>query len=186
MHFIDKTLVTLIGRELQRQAKAQQMILRVFVSALLIAAFFATSTFAESNRAVAVVLQLYRDFAWTSVIDEPKARITFIDQPSSVLGRYLSPQLITLLKKDRECAARTREICKLEFDPIWASQDPSAAEMKIVAGALPNTVDVRYVHPGSRKVIRMRYRVLKLGTTWRIDDIEYSNGTSLRAILSQP
>jgi hypothetical protein len=162
------------------------MTLRVFLSALLFVTFLSTSTFAEPNRAVAVVLQMYRDFAWTATIDEPMAKSGFADQPRRVLSRYLSPQLVTLLMKDRKCAARTREICKLEFDPIWASQDPSATEMKIVPGALPNSVDVSYVHPGSRKFTRMRYRVIKLGAIWRIDDIEYSNGTSLHAILSQP
>lgn len=100
-----------------------------FILVLLFA--FAQAEPRQSSGAVATVVHLYREFAWTAVIAEPEDNGAFGDRPRAVLGKYFSPGLIELLKKDRLCTSRTKEICGLDFDPIWASQDPAATEMKI-------------------------------------------------------
>ena len=39
------------------------------------------------------------------------------------LGRYFTPELTALFLKDAECRERTKEICNLDFDPVFAAQD---------------------------------------------------------------
>ena len=113
---------------------------------------FASSTYgapAEKVEMVGVVAQLYRDFAWEAVIDDPEWKgHSLLDQSRQTLERYFDQNVARLIFSDRECAAKTQEICKLDFSPIWASQDPGATEMKIVAGAAPDIVTVRFRYPG--------------------------------------
>lgn len=132
------------------------------------------------------VVRLYRDFAWTAMIEEPPGGDVFLEQPDTALRRYLSPELAALLRRDRDCAARTQEVCRLDFDPLWDSQDPAATALRIVAGDTPEIVRVSYAYPGSNERVELRYSVVLVGGQWRIDDIHYANGSSLRKILEQP
>jgi hypothetical protein len=135
--------------------------------------------------AVQVVAQLYRDFAWEAIIDEPEwVGHDLLDQPRSVLEGYFDHNLATLILKDRQCATQTHEICRLDFSPIWASQDPGASETKIIAGATPDIVSVKFRYPGDGSKIEMSYRLIKTNVGWRIADIRYSSGSTLLSILT--
>jgi len=139
--------------------------------------------FAAPGVALDPVVRLYRDFAWEAVIDTPIDGPGFLSQSDAVWSRYFSPQLVRLLRTDRQCVLRTRETCKLDFSPIWASQDPCAARLKVVLGDTPTTVDVSFDYPGNGQRIGMKFLLVRSGAGWLIDDIQYANGQQLRKIL---
>lgn len=133
---------------------------------------------------VAIVARLYRDFAWEVVVAEPRAdEPGFIDQPARVLSKYLAPQLVRLLLADRACAAKREEICNLDFDPIWASQDPAATELKVRPGNKAGTVKVTFLYPGTAKPMDLLFELTQTPSGPRIRDVHYSDGRSLVTIL---
>lgn len=135
--------------------------------------------------AVQVVAQLYRDFAWEAVVDQPEWRgHELLNQSRTVLARYFDSSLVALIRKDRHCAATTREICNLDFAPIWASQDPGASELKAIAGPTPEIVIVSFRYPGNGSRMELKYQLVKTHAGWRIADIRYDNNSSLVSILS--
>lgn len=140
---------------------------------------------ADGGRAdVSVVRSLYDDFAGETVLGDPETQKQLLDQPRAVLARYFTPELTSLVRQDRECAARTKDICKLDFMPIWASQDPSGATVRIAGESTLGevAVEVRYPNGEKRKLI-YRLRMMPIG--WRIADIIYADtGESLSRILS--
>ena len=81
---------------------------------------------------VRVVASLYRDFAWEVLSVGPLGgEPGFIDQPRSVLERYLAPSLVAAIIKDRACVERTGEVCELNFMPLWNSQDASPSDLRV-------------------------------------------------------
>lgn len=159
-------------------------LLRNLVSLLFV--LFAIGARADTGSgAVQVVVQLYRDFAWEAVVEQPRwLGHELLNQPRKVLARYFDWNLVALIRKDRQCVAKTREVCKLDFSPIWASQDPGASELKVTAGPAPDLVAVSLRHPGSGERLELKYRLVKTQTGWRIADIRYGNDSSLVSILS--
>lgn len=141
----------------------------------------------ESDEQVAIVGSLYKTFAWQvlsssfNVFGKPLAQ-----QASSVLRRYFDQELASLLVKDGHCAAKTGEICNLDFDPIFASQDPAAVDLTI--RPMPkDIVAVEFTYPSSGEKVRLEYRMARRENGWRIDDIHYSgmsNG-SLKQLLKR-
>lgn len=134
---------------------------------------------------VSVVRSLYEDFASEAVLDDLETQRQLLDQPEAVLARYFTPELTSLIRHDRECAARTKEICRLDFMPIWASQDPSGATVRITDGATLGEVvaEVRYPNGEKKKLIYQLKKKVQAG--WMIADIFYAdNGESLSKILS--
>jgi len=132
--------------------------------------------------AEAVVARLYKDFGWEAKAGQ-SARPGLIDQPRPVLSRYFDDSLTTLILKDRECAERTHEICRLDFSPIWDSQDPAAERLNVFGTKEPAVVKVTFRDPGSGLVTEMSYRMTKTPEGWRIHDISYRSHASLLTIL---
>ncbi|MGZ3237835.1 MAG: DUF3828 domain-containing protein [Burkholderiaceae bacterium] len=152
----------------------------IFFSAVINAAPSDTSS-------VQVVAQLYRDFAWEAVIEEPNwDGHTLVELSRASLEKYFDPKLSSLLIKDSECGQRIHEICKLDFSPIWSSQDPvGASGLKVKRTDDPSVVDVYFSYP-SREVIKLTYQLKKTPRGWRISDIRNDSPAdkfSLLAIL---
>jgi hypothetical protein len=158
-------------------------------TAALVTVSAATACFAQVRGAatgpeVELLASLYRSYAWEVVIDEPlPGTATLLEQPASELGRFFTPQLVALLRKDRECAARTREICRLDFSPIWAAQDPRATELRVYRTQEPNKVRVQFKTAPQGNVSVLIYKLAQTAAGLRIDDIEYESGTSLSRLL---
>jgi hypothetical protein len=134
--------------------------------------------------AQAVVAQLYRDFAWEAVVDKPEwPGHSLLEQPRQVLARYFDENLAALILKDRSCVAKTHEICRLDFSPIWASQDPGASELKVSPTKDPGVVAVKFRYPGNGEIIELSYRMSKTRIGWRVHDILYGSGSSLLSVL---
>jgi hypothetical protein len=151
---------------------------------LLLAAAASAMGAATLDARVALVASLYREFAWEVVVIEPRAP-TFLLQPEAVLEKYLAPDLLKLLMKDRACATERREICSLDFSPIWAGNDPGAIDLRVTPGAKPGEVRVRFIYPYDKKSVELIYDMVQIGSSWRIANIR-AKDWSLVSILQSP
>ncbi len=129
----------------------------------------------------AIVSRLYGDFS-AEAAAQASGAAAFIDQPRSVLLRYLTPTLADLLRRDRRCGAATRSVCKLDFMPLWDSQDAPTGPVRVRAGAGRGMVDVR-IGAGAQPRL-LRYQLVSTRAGWRICDIAYGPGrATLRQLL---
>jgi hypothetical protein len=101
----------------------------------------------------------------------------------SELSRYLDSELIALLDADLECSRRTSEVCNLNGDPLYNAQDAQIEDLQ-VNNAEPGIVRVSFKNFGSAQQVVHRLRQTPDG--WRVHDIEYGPGESLRGWLSTP
>lgn len=139
---------------------------------------------AERSAAVQVVEQLYRQFAWEAVISMPDpGQPGLIDQPESVLGQFFVPELAGLILNDREEVAQSGEVGRIDFLPLWASQDPSASDLRVGAGPKPDTVTVSFQTVGAESRTELVFVVEETPAGVRIADIEYPSGSSFAALL---
>lgn len=160
--------------------------------ALIACLTFSSASVAASKNEASVVTELYRAYAWEAVVsvtyDETSPRLRHLaDEKGAVLRQYFSPELTALLVADSECKVRTREICKLDFVPIFASQDPAAMDLSIKRIG-PGSVKVSFTYPSSQEKIQIDYKVRLVGGKWLITDIVYPglSNTSLRKLLTAP
>jgi hypothetical protein len=128
-----------------------------------------------------IVRSLYDEFAGEAVLEDPQTQKPLLDQSRAVLLRYFTSELSVLILRDRECAARTRDICNLDFLPIWDSQDPTGATVKMAGESALGKVraTVRYPNGEKRELV---FRLTKTSVGWRIVDIIYAGD---RQTLSQ-
>jgi hypothetical protein len=131
---------------------------------------------------VAIVSQLYRDFAWEAVLAPPAAP-GLAQQPKSVLLRYFTPQLASALAADAACASQHHEVCALDFLPLWGSQDPVAQDLSFVQTS-NDQVQVRFISPPSRQAVVLEFKTVPTKIGWRVADISYSSGPSLAQLLA--
>lgn len=88
--------------------------------------------------------------------------------------------------QDRQCATTSGEPCNLDFDPIFASQDPAAIDLSI--RSVPNDmVAVEFTYPSSGEKVKLEYRLAKSQAGWRIGDIRYPgmSDVSLKQLLAR-
>lgn len=151
----------------------------VLVASLNVAA---TCTAAEpQSPQIEIITKLYQDFAYEAVLEHSTAQ-GFIDQPRKVLLRYLTPQLAELLLRDRRCTTTTREICRLDFMPLWGNQDPIGSAVSVQPGVSSDTIIARVRYSSSSYQITYHLRQTSIG--WRIRDIAYEQGrATLKEIL---
>jgi len=159
--------------------------LRAF-SSLLLVALPATSLSAQTTPTEAVT-RLYRDFAWEVVFGSPPAGATgFAQSPRATLIKYVDTSLARLLIADQTCLARGQGICNLDFAPLWGSQDPAAGALEIEATREPTIIRVKYTIPGSDQQVTVDLQLVRTPQGWRVRDIFYEGGNSLRDLLSAP
>lgn len=133
-----------------------------------------------------VVEKLYHDYAWV-VLFQDSDFVRLVDQPEKVLLQYFSPSLSGLVIADRQCVEKTKDICKLDFDPLYDSQDSAGAhDLLVDPTSSANEVQVRFSPRwGSAEVKQLQFKMVKTSVGWRIDDIGYPDQESLRAVLQQ-
>lgn len=157
-----------------------------FLSLVVIAsALFASSAWAELrpprvNSPEGIVFKLYRDYAWEAVIAAGYDGL--MQQPPQILKQYFDDNLTNLILRDRKCSEKG-EICRLDFVPIWDSQDPAAVDLTVEKSEKKNIIKVKFRYPSTNKKIELKYRVTMTPKGWRISDIS-GKDWSLLAILS--
>jgi len=101
------------------------------------------------------------------------------------LSKYFDEELTDLFLKDAECEKQQEGVCNLDFDPIYDAQDfdekPINLQIIAVAGQ-PDSFKVTFTNLGPRTLI---YRLRNTPSGWRISDIKYAEGLSLKELLSQ-
>lgn len=150
---------------------------------LFITSAEAAQSLTSANSPETTVLKFYRDFAWEAVMDVP-GWDGLIDQPKNVLGQYFDERLTFLILRDRECAKKNGQ-CRLDFLPIWASQDPGAGDLKVEKSGEADCVLVTFRYPSTNEKIQLKYRISETPKGWRISDIKGPDW-SLLSILESP
>jgi hypothetical protein len=141
---------------------------------------------AAPTASMTLVAELYRAYAWQAIStsDAPFGK-PLSQEKETVLRRYFTSELTSLLLADQHCVASTREVCSLGFDPMFASQDPAASDLAIrPAGS--QTVMVEFTYPSSGERVILEYRMVRQDDQWRIGDIQYHHRqkASLKQMLS--
>jgi hypothetical protein len=145
---------------------------------------FAPLSAAGGAPAVELVQDLYRDSAWEAVMAGPEFRQPgLLDQPESVLKQFFTPGITALLLKDRAEAAEAGEVGRIDFLPLWASQDPSASDLRVGAGPKPDTVTVSFQTVGAESRTEIVFVIEETPAGVRIADIKYPSGNSFAALL---
>ena len=100
------------------------------------------------------------------------------------LLKYFDKELTALFIKDDECVKREQGVCNLDFDPIYDAQDfeKETTNLKIAAADQPDLFKVTFTNLGTRSLI---YRLTNTANGWRISDIKYPEGPTLKEILSR-
>lgn len=146
----------------------------------------ATAALAQSTPTEAVT-RLYRDYAWEVVFASAPAGATgFAQSPKAALTKYVDTSLARLLVADQACLARGEGICNLDFAPLWGSQDPAVSEFEIGATRDPAIIRVKYTIPGGDQEVTIDLQLVRTPAGWRVRDIFYEGGNSLRELLSTP
>jgi hypothetical protein len=100
------------------------------------------------------------------------------------LSKYFDKELTALFLKDDECAKREQGVCNLDFDPIYDAQDFEKETTNLRIAAVVAQADlfkVTFTNIGTRTLV---YRLTNTPSGWRISDIKYPEGPSLKEILS--
>lgn len=101
------------------------------------------------------------------------------------LAKYFAKELTALFIKDDECVKREQGVCNLDFDPIYDAQDFEKETTNIQIAAVesqPDLFNVTFTNLGTRTLV---YRLTNTPNGWRISDIKYPKGPSLKEILSR-
>ncbi|MCX6060706.1 MAG: hypothetical protein NT103_00420 [Campylobacterales bacterium] len=130
---------------------------------------------ANDQENIPLLKQLYKAFPATGGLNDQ----LISEQKKVILDKYFDKQLSSLIARDNLCKQRTQEICKLDFDPIYASQDPEIKNITYVVDK--DYVDVYLFYVGIKKPIKVIYSFNK--ETNKINNILYQDGTSLQNIL---
>lgn len=113
-----------------------------------------------------------------------------------LLGQYFTKELADLIARD--ASASNDEVGAIEFDPLYASQDPQAKDFKIGQVQWGNIqkrgddsrnkdvtgVAVTFNEYGKGRKLRFEFEQ-QLDKTWRISEIHYPDGSSLLQLLRQ-
>jgi hypothetical protein len=99
-----------------------------------------------------------------------------------LLGAYFDARLLSLFLKDQ--SESQGEVGKLDFDPLYAAQDIEIKEFSIRPIAQQNDsaeVAAFFQNVGTKK--KIVFLLSRTAQGWRITDIKYSDGRTLRGIL---
>jgi len=160
--------------------------LRLSTIAVVVFGTNLTAQNAKPSPGLDIVARLYRDYAWEAVVENPVWHgHELLDQPRGVLSRYFDDGLVRLWLADRACEARTHEICRIDFVPMWDSQDPSGSFVDITPTDDSTLVQVELHHPFHPEPRHLNYRMVKTTSGWRIHDISLPGKWSLVDLLSK-
>jgi hypothetical protein len=104
------------------------------------------------------------------------------DQKS--LGRYFSDRLTHLYIQDQIDAKG--EVGRLDSDPLYYAQDTEITDFQVAEPAKSKDgVVVVVKFRNFKKPCRVVFDLIETKTGWRVSDIKYGDGSSLRRILER-
>jgi hypothetical protein len=101
---------------------------------------------------------------------------------TALLGRYFDPALLKLYLKDKDEA--NGEVGRLDGDPLYNAQDMEIKDFSVSAPEMAGgeaRVTVNFKNLG--KPTRVVYMLSRTANGWKISDIRYDDGSSLKKIL---
>jgi hypothetical protein len=152
---------------------------------LVIVSTLAVSTWAQPfqwDSPIGVVMRLYHDYAYQSVIDQNVPYDNLTGEPESVLEQYFDPELTRLVLADQKCADTSEGICNIDFMVMWDSQDAKGVTVEIKPTGKANIIEVILKYPGFPSESLM-YTVTKTTRGYRVHDIK-SKKWSLIGLLN--
>lgn len=158
---------------------------------ILISFEFRTFSTEPHNTPVDLVCKLYKDYAWVGLgIDSKNSPKIFgkglLAESKEVLSGYFDARLTTLIQAEHHrTTTNPGELGLLEFDMIFASQDPCASDFRIAMKS-SNVVLVSFAHPSNQSKFEIEYHISGSGNDCRISDLIYTREgrQSLIQILS--
>ena len=101
---------------------------------------------------------------------------------TALLGRYFDPALLKLYLKDKHEAKG--EVGRLDGDPLYNAQDMEIKDFSVSAPEMAGgeaRVTVNFKNLG--KATRVVFMLSRTANRWKISDIRYDDGSSLKKIL---
>jgi Protein of unknown function (DUF3828) len=99
-----------------------------------------------------------------------------------LLGTYFEKGLLSLFLKDQ--SESQGEVGKLDFDPLYAAQDFDIKDFSVALVAeQKDSAEVAASFKNMGTSERIVFLLSNTAQGWRITDIKYSDGRTLRAIL---
>lgn len=161
------------------------MKIRLLVAVALFSVSFAVFAAKPSaNPYVSHVKRIYANFG----AEEPgtqsgERQDTLTQQSESTQLKFLSPKLVNLIAKDKECAEKSEGPCQLDFSILWNSQDPTASDVRILPVRGTKSVIVRYRSAELSTPVTIRYELIMTKSGPLVSDIIYDGTDSLVSIL---
>lgn len=162
---------------------------QILAAVLLVSASFSNSL-AEQPKAtpgdMALIVKLYKDFAWQALGTTQDVFGKSLQlQDNVVLRQYFDPGLAALIVQDRECVSRRAEVCNMDFDPLFGSQDATVSDFTIQRESA-GRIAVAFTSPSSGEKAKLLFHMKQSGAAWRINDVVYQDlrGASLRKLLA--
>lgn len=150
---------------------AKRLVVAGFVGLAHLCANFAVAAQAEPE--AKVVARLYKDYAWQAFANQPDLFGEGLTGASRTrLEEYFAPTLAHLLADDAACQIRTKELCSLDFDPLFNSQDPRVTDLNVEALSL-GKVRVQFKDPVTDASTRIDFLLEKVKGKWRIYNVIY-------------
>jgi hypothetical protein len=149
---------------------------------------FCSAYAAQSESEAKVVARLYQDYAWQAMATQPDLFGEGLASASkNRLEHYFAPELAHLLVEDSSCEAKNHEICNLDFDLLFDSQDPRVTDLEVTRLG-PGRVRVHFNDPVTDKKTLIEFKLTLANGKWRITDIVYGRHPqeSLKTVLSRP
>jgi hypothetical protein len=160
---------------------------RIFRTTLVLASLLPLSRLgAQQLSAADLVRQLYKTYAWEIQDSTTNAGTPLFAASPTAMRAFLDSGLVAAVMADRACQKRLDGICNLDFDPIWASQDPVGATFTILSTPDPAVVRVELRYPSEPQPIVITYRLRLTRAGWRITDVGTKDWRSLKKQLLSP
>ncbi len=106
-------------------------------------------------------------------------------ESSRVLKHYFDKRLAGLIRREYLCRRATHEICRDVSDFLVHAQDGVVTQLRVFRGGCPrDCVEARFLNSGVPNAVIFTMTLTSGG--WRITDIHYQDGSSLRAMLDVP
>jgi len=131
-----------------------------------------------------LVSGLYTRYAWVAMFSTtpPPNAVPLALANRAELQATFVPDLANAIWDDAQCAGKRGEICTLDFDILFDSQDPSASELTVHADAQGSEALVCFkVAGGTRKCLT--FVGADIHGTAKVADIIYPGQRSLRQLL---
>ncbi len=160
---------------------------QVFTCLIAIQLFTPTTCFSSENRLATLVSRVYQSYAWVAVfsISPPRNALPLAQASREELRGIFSPELAQAIWADAQCAQKRGEICLLDFEILFDSQDPSAVELTVRPGSHAGEVIACFKDiEGTQKCLTFLGKAV--GRSTRVTDIIYPGHQSLRQVLGLP